>query len=78
VVLVLQANDRPDYGQRAESHFVSLPGDERAALEQVNNGSWRLLIYRPGSVTDQGLFGTTHDILTLLQAEHFAMPFTRY
>jgi hypothetical protein len=69
--LLLQPNDRPAYGQTGNSLRVELPGDEKAVLERVND-VWRLLIYRDGSVTNRGLFGTPHDILMLLEAEYLA------
>ena len=70
--LTLQHNDKPAYGQGV-SYVVPLRADERAVLEAVNEGSWRLIIHRLGTVVDRGLFGSTHDILTLLEAELFPM-----
>jgi hypothetical protein len=70
--LTLQPNDQPAYGQVARSHFVSLPGNEKAVLDQLNNGSWRLMIHGGhGATADRGLFGSPHDILALLEAEYF-------
>jgi hypothetical protein len=69
--LTLQPNDKSAYGQGPTSHFVSLPRNQKAVLEQLNNGSWRLIVYGHGVITDRGLFGSPHDILALLEAEYF-------
>jgi hypothetical protein len=69
--LSLQPNEQPLYGQKPTSHLVTLPHSEKAVLEETSPGSWRLTIYREGIKVDRGLFGSTHDILTLLEAEYF-------
>ena len=53
---------------------MALRADESAVLEAVDEGSWGLIIHCLGTVVDRGLFGSTHDILTLLEAEVFPKP----
>lgn len=69
--LILPSIDQLTIGQQAKSHSVSLPNDETAVVEAVSRGAWRLTIYRRGTRVDRGLFGSTHDALTLLEAEYF-------
>jgi hypothetical protein len=44
--LTLQPNGGPAYGQTESNLFVELPDDEKAVLERVNEGTWRLIIHR--------------------------------
>ena len=73
--LILRPNDRPEYGKPGSSLSVTLPGQEKAIMEWVDEGSWRLIIYSPDRVVNRGLFGSPYDILTLLEAEYSSQPY---
>ena len=69
--LSLQPNERPLYGHQVKSYCVALPNNDKAVVEERPTGTWRLFIYRQGGVSDRGEFGSTHDVLTLLESEYF-------
>jgi len=66
-------DDRCDV-QEATSYIVRLPHSDSALIEMLSNGGWRLVVYTHGIRVDRGLFGSSHDILTLLEAEYFPHP----
>lgn len=72
--LSLQPYGKVAYGHTAKKFVVALPNGEKAVLEEMKLGTWRLTIDHPNGRVDRGVFGSTHDILTLLEAEYFPVP----
>lgn len=56
------------------SYTVELPTGDKALLTLAPGKGWHLEIVRKGMTLPRGLFGTTHDILMLLEAEYFPQP----
>lgn len=69
--LTLQPNGGSGRRHEPTSYIVELPGSDSAVIDRVEGQGWHLTIRRHGNVINRGLFGSTHDILALLDAEYF-------
>lgn len=75
--LTLRPNGRSSSGVEPTSYRVELPDREIAILDRVDNHGWQLTIRERGQAIDRGLFGTTDDVLALLEAEYLPQTRTR-
>ena len=67
--LIMTPSSRGTDG-RVNSHTVALPNGATAFLNSVSGRGWELIIRRGAGVTDsRGLFGSTNDIMLMLEAE---------
>jgi hypothetical protein len=69
--LTLQPNGRETPRHDPTSYIIDLPGHESAILDRIEGGGWHLTILRGGVAVNRGVFGSPHDILTLLDVEYF-------
>ena len=69
--LTLQPNGRETRRHDPTSYIIDLPGNESAILDRIEGRGWHLTIRRGGTVVNRGIFGSPHDIVTLLDAEYF-------
>jgi len=73
--LTLHRNDWVTTGP-VLSYRVDLPNNNGTAFltRMPNTAGWELAISHDGHITPRGTFGTTRDIVTLLEAEYFREP----
>ena len=68
--LSLQPNGQAHQGQH-HSYIVALPNETTAILDEVAGQGWHLSIVRQGRLYNRGMFGSTADILALLESEFY-------
>jgi hypothetical protein len=59
---------------QASSYRIELPNGDCALIAVASNRGWDLSIQNDkGKMTRRGLFGSPHDALMLLEAEHYLL-----
>ena len=69
--LTLQPHERYEHGQ-VHTYRLELPDGKIAVLTVAPGQGWHLRIMRAtGETADRGLFASTNDALSVLQAEYY-------